>query len=86
MTDGDYISTSEIAALLQHSSPAVTRDWIRAMGLAAKRRDTATGEKEYLRAEVEEKIASMPRGPYRRGERRARRDEPPHDRLDHRPD
>lgn len=73
--------TSEITALLRHSSPAVTRDWIRAMGLEAKARDTVTGEKRYRRTEVEEAIASMPRGPYRRGERQPRRDEPP--RHDH---
>lgn len=79
MTDeGPKITTSEIAALLHHSSPAVTRDWIRYVGLEAKDRDVTTGEKRYLRADVEEKIASMSRGP-RRGERQPRRDGPPND-------
>lgn len=56
--------TSEIAARLRHSSPAVTRAWIRRTNLEAKGRDLETGEKTYSRAEIEQAIAAMPRGGY----------------------
>lgn len=78
MTNEELMLTSEITDRLQHSSPAVTRDWIRRRGLEVKGRDKDTGEKQYSRTEVEEKIAEMPRGPYRRGDRPdqgARRDD-----------
>ena len=76
MTDEDrrFMLTSEITDRLEHSSPAVTRAWIRDRELEADSRDTDTGEKLYLRAKVEEKIAEMPRGPYRK---RPPTEEPP---------
>jgi hypothetical protein len=65
--DTKTMKTSEITARLQHASTAVTRAWIRDRGLEADRRDTDTGEKFYLRSEVEEAIeSSVQRGPYRR--------------------
>ena len=65
MTDEDWVTTSEIAALLNHKSTAATRSWIRNQGLKAiDFRDGKTGERLYRRSDVEEKIAAMPRGPY----------------------
>lgn len=66
MTSGEQMKTSEITTRLRHSSPAVTRDWIRRNKLIACGRDTTTGEKVYLRVAVEEAIAAMPRGRYRK--------------------
>lgn len=76
MTNEDWITTSEIAALLNHKSAAATRSWIRNhQPLKVQARDTDTGEKKYSRSDVLAQIAKMPRGPYEK----ARPDkEPPH--------
>lgn len=64
MNDGELMKTSDITNRLRHSSPAVTRDWIRRSKLVAKDRDVETGEKQYARQDVEDAIAKMPRGSY----------------------
>ncbi len=66
MTARDWITTSEIAALLNHKSPAATRSWIRnrTPPLEVKERDKVTGEKRYSRSDVLARIVEMPRGPY----------------------
>lgn len=69
MTDEETMKTSEITARLQHASTAVTRAWIRTRDETLKvvGRDTDTGEKIYLRSEVEAAIeSSVQRGPYRK--------------------
>lgn len=77
MTDEDWMTTSEIAALLDHKSPAATRSWIRNhQPIVVRARDKVTGEKKYSRADVLAKIAEMPRGPYGKAPRDHDRDRP----------
>ncbi|HEY9417921.1 MAG TPA: hypothetical protein VIQ30_24440 [Pseudonocardia sp.] len=63
----EYISTRAIGDLLGYTNPASTRKWILRYELEAKRRDIKSGEKLYLRSEVESKIAEMPGHGWRRG-------------------
>lgn len=89
MTDEELMKTSEIAALLQHRTAAVTRAWIsglpRDLKLKVAERDTETGEKLYYRSEVEKAIAATNRrGPYRRGDQPAAK-EPRHEHGDRLP-
>lgn len=62
----EYVNTRAIGDLLGYTNPASTRKWILRYKLEAKRRDTETGEKEYLRSEVVAKIAEMPGRGWRR--------------------
>lgn len=66
MSNEDWVTTSEIASLLNHKSPAATRSWIRNRKppLEVQARDKDSGEKQYSRADVLARIAEMPRGPY----------------------
>jgi hypothetical protein len=73
----EYVNTRAIGDLLGYTNPASTRKWILRYELEAKRRDTDTGEKEYLRSEVEAAIARMP-GQGARTDL-ASDEEPPHD-------
>lgn len=59
MTD-EVLTTTEIGALLGHTNPASTRRWIANRGLKAEGRNTETGEKFYLVADVERAEAEAP--------------------------
>lgn len=73
----EYLNTRAIGDLLGYTNPASTRKWILRYGVEAKRRDTDTGEKEYLRADVDRAIARMP-GQGARTDLAAPDKEPPH--------
>lgn len=69
----NYLSTSEITALLQHRTTAVTRAWISDRKLKAIEIDRDTRENLYERDAIESAIAEASRrGPYR-----VRDEEPP---------
>lgn len=57
---GKYISTSAIGDLLGYTNPASTRKWILRYELQAKERDVESGEKLYLRSEVEAALNRRP--------------------------
>lgn len=60
MSDEALVSTSEISALLEHATPASTRNWIARHKLEVVARDKHTGEKQYSRADVDRARAQAP--------------------------
>lgn len=65
----EYLNTRAIGDLLGYTNPASTRKWILRFGLEAKGRHTETGEKEYLRSDVEAALARRRGRGWRRRDR-----------------